>query len=144
MKTLKERFEAKVIIPPGFMGQCWGWSGTKLSHGYGMIHVNSRMQLAHRVSYELYVDPIPEGLCISHTCDNPSCTNPLHLYPRTHQENMADRDTKGRGFSKIARADAETIRVMYSSDQYTQKSLGKIFGLSQQHVGDIVNGKRWV
>src|ERR1035437_4417867 len=66
--------------------------------GYG--HLNrkgTRQQAAHRAVYETFVGPIPEGLHICHTCDNPPCCEPSHLFPGTAADNMHDRDRKGRG-----------------------------------------------
>src|SRR5688572_21396248 len=92
--SLQERFEAKVLKTAG----CWRWLATKNNKGYGMIGINAAIgkRLAHRVSYELYVGPIPDGLCVLHHCDNPECTRPDHLFLGTKKDNMADMDAKGR------------------------------------------------
>lgn len=90
--TLKERFEAKVQITPG----CWIWKAWTRGNGYGGMNDDGRFLMAHRVSYELYVGPIPDGLIIMHKCDNPRCVNPDHLRPGTLSENTLDAIQKGR------------------------------------------------
>jgi hypothetical protein len=49
------------------------------------------MEAAHRISYELAVGPIPEGLEVDHTCRNKGCVRPSHLRPATHKQNMENR-----------------------------------------------------
>lgn len=56
---------------------CWIWQGSGVR--YGALRVDGRMRLAHRVSYETFVGPIPDGLELDHLCRTPKCINPAHL-----------------------------------------------------------------
>lgn len=75
---------------------CWNWTAGKDRQGYGILKLNRSMKKAHRVSYEYYVGPVPEGLLVCHNCDNPTCVNPTHLFTGTHQDNNQDKVNKGR------------------------------------------------
>lgn len=66
---------------------CWEWQAAKNREGYGSFGLRGKMRSAHRVSYELFVGPIPAGLQIDHLCRNPSCVRPDHLEPVTPREN---------------------------------------------------------
>lgn len=66
---------------------CWIWQKSLQKDGYGQISVKGRMKLAHRVSYELQVGPIPRELELDHLCRVRSCVNPAHLEPVTSREN---------------------------------------------------------
>lgn len=83
--TVLERLDASTVRHPG---GCWIWTGTLYSNGYGSIYVDGRVSLTHRVSYEIRVSKVPEGLEIDHLCRVRSCLNPEHLEPVTHAENM--------------------------------------------------------
>lgn len=85
-----------VRITPG----CWEWTDYRLPFGYGRIYdgATRRMLLTHRVSYELHHGPIPDGLIVRHTCDNPPCVNPDHLELGTRVDNMQDCVQRGRNF----------------------------------------------
>lgn len=84
--TLEQRFLAKV----NKTDTCWLWTGSKSvgrRAGYGELRVGDKVKKAHRVSYELYVGPIPEGMMLDHICHTPACVNPTHLRPCTNKQN---------------------------------------------------------
>ena len=95
---LKTRFWAKVKKGDG----CWEWQAQNVN-GYGRIRINGKLVLSHRVVWEMNNGKIPNGIDILHSCDNPSCVNPKHLWAGTHQENMKDRDNKNRNGNRYRR-----------------------------------------
>jgi len=93
-KPLIGRLLSKVKIND--VTDCWEFQGGKNNIGYGMIRDDLKMRTTHRVSYEEHKGPIPPGLCVMHSCDNPICCNPLHLSLGTHKQNTQDMFSKGR------------------------------------------------
>jgi len=82
--TLEQRFIAKV----GSRDGCWKWTAFVDKAGYARIGLGRNQVLyGHRVSYELYVGPIPDGMEIDHKCRNRSCVNPDHLQPVSRKRN---------------------------------------------------------
>lgn len=67
---------------------CWEWLRAMYSNGYGAVGYQGRQRLVHRISYEVFVGPIPEGLTLDHLCRNRACINPSHLEPVTQRENL--------------------------------------------------------
>lgn len=149
------RFWSKVKTGP--IQECWEWQGTKDRRGYG--HMSSRRGMspykAHRVSYELVIGQIPDGMEVCHKCDNPSCVNPTHLFIGTHQENMADAFKKGRinnynhecgedhSSSKLTWNDVYEIRNVVPSGEFTQRQLAQKYGVCRDTIRNIVSGKYW-
>jgi hypothetical protein len=96
--SLKSRLDAHVSVDP--TSGCWHWTGSINKGGYGKIRVESRSQLAHRISFILSGKILPEGKILDHTCHKPDgscpggsaclhrrCINPDHLEPVTHLDN---------------------------------------------------------
>lgn len=77
-------------------GECWLWTASLDSAGYGQININRRLVLSHRYSFSLANGPIPPGMLVCHTCDTPRCVRPDHLFLGTHADNAADMCRKGR------------------------------------------------
>jgi len=91
IETLPYRFWAKVDQS----GECWTWTASQTG-GYGLIGTPKGNDRAHRVSWVMANGPIPDGLHVLHTCDNPLCVRPDHLFLGTNEDNIMDRIKKGR------------------------------------------------
>ncbi len=99
-KSLAQRLAARVDTSGGLFA-CWPISGAHTARGYGVISRGGRdgaQTTTHRVALELALGrPLAPGMYACHTCDNPPCCNPAHLFEGTHDENVADMVAKGRG-----------------------------------------------
>lgn len=80
------RYWAKVN--KGLENECWEWVGAKNSKGYGQFSINGKSTSTHRISYAMHHGEILPGLIVCHTCNNPPCVNPKHLYMGTNTDNM--------------------------------------------------------
>lgn len=82
--------------------ECWPWTGSMSSKGYGAICRASKFIGAHRLSWEIANGSrIPSGKVICHSCDNPKCVNPSHLLLGTQADNVRDMYAKGRGANQL-------------------------------------------
>lgn len=80
---------------------CWLWVGSvRNSGGYGNFWADGHHITAHRFSYEFFVESIPKGMQVCHTCDMRRCVNPDHLWLGTNKENNQDMLNKGRHVSQ--------------------------------------------
>lgn len=139
---LRDKYE---ISPNG----CWEWRAGIDRNGYGRVSINGKYQIASRVSYSIFTGD-PSGLLVCHSCDNPTCINPAHLFLGTYKDNYDDMVAKGRRKSadlkgsrnpnsKLDEATVSLIRAAYGS----QSAIGKQFGVSQRTVSRIRNGSSW-
>lgn len=129
---------------------CWPWTGSKVS-GYGCVGWNGKIRKAHRVAWEITHSECPTG-DVLHTCDNPVCCNPNHLFLGTHADNMSDMVRKGRSSRKFGEANGRAvltseqvrvIRATYAAGGISQQALANQFGVHQTAISKIVRHISW-
>jgi hypothetical protein len=130
--------------------RCLEWQAKTNRQRYGLIPVGGQWQLAHRWAYATFRNAIPRGMCVLHKCDNPSCVEVAHLFIGTNQDNIRDRDAKGRGpvgtrnpMSKLDEATVLEIRKSYATGAYSQARLASERGVSRELIREIVHGRIW-
>ena len=137
--------------------ECWPWLGSVTKNGYGRTWINDYGYYAHRVIFDLvYPNTITlsapkdtdESGFLLHTCDNPSCCNPKHLFVGTHAENMADKVAKNRQKRfptdtgprcKLTMEQARQARKLKLEGAST-RDLAKQFGLSLPSMKTLLRG----
>ncbi len=133
---------------------CHEWTGTRSQRGYGRLLVNGMQRYAHRVVYSREVGEIPEGMCVCHKCDTPSCVNPEHLFLGAPADNTADMMQKGRNVfqshhgenhwkARLSAEDVAEIRRLYAAGGVRQADLAGRYSLSVAYVSQIVRGEAW-
>lgn len=139
--TLKEHWSRYVTEQPE--GACWIWQGSKDKDGYGKFCHDGKHLRAHRASYEIHKEQIPKGKMICHTCDNPSCVNPEHLFLGDSRINTIDMVQKNRGsLQKLTPADVLKIRVLLA-DGLGVEDIAVMYGVHPYTIRRIRNGRRW-
>lgn len=122
---------------------CWIWEASFFKHNrgfkYGAFGVGKKTYPAHRFSYMAYIGDIPEKLLVCHTCDNPSCVNPKHLFLGTYKDNNIDKINKGRGGKKLT---PEKIMEIRNATLSTRK-IADVYSISQGTVMKILQRKIW-
>ena len=92
MRPLRTRIRENVVVD--LKSGCWQWQASFNTHGYGQLGIGSRLDgsrrlaTAHRVAYQEFVGPVPDGLELDHLCRNRACCNPEHLEPVPHHVNI--------------------------------------------------------
>lgn len=131
---------------------CWWWIGGKDLDGYGVFRgvvAGTTFNRAHRYSYALHTGDLLVGRQACHTCDNPSCVNPEHLFSGTAKDNMDDMIAKGRqrnapkgelnGHAVLTQAQARAI--LGDARPYT--AIAADYGVTPMTVSDIKNKHSW-
>jgi hypothetical protein len=145
--TVKERLDLYTAQSPE---GCWEWRASKDARGYGRLNVGNVPQLAHRLSWQFRVGPIPDGAQVLHRCDNPGCVRPDHLFLGDHAANMADMNGKGRGRPGLVQGEAhgcakltdEQVREIRASEGPSH-IIAERYGISGRQVRAIRNREAW-
>lgn len=156
--SIREKFELRFIPEPN--SGCWLWEGNNRSNDSGSMTYgrfsftdeNGRevRKTASRVSYEIYVGPIPEGMFVCHKCDTPLCVNPSHLFIGTRQDNIDDMERKGRNkvptgskhpCTKLTESDVWNMCELFLYGGMSRHDVASYFGVTYNTVKQIFSGK---
>lgn len=154
-KTQDELYDPKVILrfveklKEGENG-CLEWTGKLNADGYGDISIGGRENQtkvrAHRwaLGFAMGGVVLPSEIFACHSCDNPACVCPTHLFPGTNQDNMDDMVSKGRSSLLVTNrklTDDQVLEIRQSNEFGTV--LSKRYGVSEGTVSEIKNNKIW-
>jgi len=135
--------------------ECIEWDGYRHKSGYGQTSkIDGRQHYAHRRAWEMIHGPIPDGLHVLHSCDNPPCVNVAHLHLGTHADNMREANERdrirrrkntygGEWKSKLGLEQVAEIRAALLLG-CRPRDLAKLFEVSSAVIGQIARGKNWV
>ena len=140
---------------------CWEWTGATVNGGYGVMGIGRRGEgnvRVHRLAWEIWRGPIPDGMWVLHRCDNPPCFRPDHLFLGSHADNMADMTAKRRhrtqvrpesiargerhGSAKLSEEEVRAIRALHAEGR-TAAAIADQYGLSASTIGAIVRREGW-
>lgn len=133
---------------------CWPWNACVDRKGYGKFSLRRGINTAaHRVAYALTYGIVPDGACVCHSCDNPLCCNPAHLWLGTVFENNTDMITKGRfriarhdGIhnprARLTEFDVYSIRTRVQNGE-TRAAIAREYGVSYSTIDHAVRGISW-
>jgi hypothetical protein len=151
-RPIKERLMERIFKNPS--NGCWEWQGYKMSSGHGRIGYRDKVYLTHRISYEIYVGSIPDGMQVNHHCDNGCCVNPEHLFIGTQKDNMTDCKNKKRNFripamrgeknplAQLTNEQAKEIRKKLAKG-ITGIKLAKEYNISTHVISRINTGRTY-
>lgn len=160
-ETFVNRFWAKVDkngpIPEHRpeLGNCWIWTGTLDTHGYGVIGRGSGgagLERAPRAAWMMLVGKIPNKFGALHKCDNPRCVRVSHIWTGNQFHNMSDCSFKNRmntpnrvgennGRSRLTCEQVDNIRTLYPS--LTKSQLSRLFRVTKTNINYIILRKTW-
>lgn len=130
-------------------GGCWLWTGSRSHRGYGQFcttYEGHKFWKAHRFSWYIHNGEIPKGMYVLHTCDNPWCVNPEHLWLGTHAENQIDKVNKmrhqhGERVHTAKLTEGQVLEILASDERY--EDIAVRYSIHPGHVSKIKTGRAW-
>lgn len=150
--TVNKNQTARFIdkIRRGTSEECWEWTASKTSFGYGKLLVDGKLVGAHRLAFELWQGAIPAGLSVLHSCDNPSCVNPNHLFLGTQKDNIQDCIAKRRlcpgagvRHARSSFTEKQILEIRELAQHISHRELARRMGVSSQCIDSIVRRRTW-
>lgn len=149
----KNRFFSKIGYT-AIEDRCWEWQGSHRGMGYGQFFLlqsgKETCVSATRTSFYIHNDIYPADKNVLHSCDNPKCVNPKHLFLGTLSDNTQDMLKKDRHnaekgsnhhAAKLTEEKVLYIRSVYNG--LNGKRLALKYNVSYAAIYDIVNRRRW-
>jgi len=127
-------------------GDCWLWLKGKDKDGYGQCQSSfygkhHKVSRSHQLSFVAFKGEIPEGKIVCHTCDNPSCCNPEHLYAGSWQDNVEDCIKRGRYISGSQKDMSFYDPILATKGKMNCFEAAKIFNLSFSRICQVWRGE---
>jgi hypothetical protein len=138
MTAEMEKFWARVKKEDG----CWKWLGRSLPKGRGYMWWNGKNITAPRIMWEVtHGAAPPKGHSVCHSCDNPNCVNPAHLWLGTQSANLEDAASKKR----IGKMTPELVRQMRAEHKAgaSMRAIARKYGMSTFPVKEAISGRAW-
>lgn len=146
-ESSRQRFSTKYEL--NSINGCWEWKTSFHPTGYGAFWFRGDSRYAHRVSWIFNRGEITDSLHVLHRCDNPRCVNPDHLFLGTQQDNVADRDRKGRGAKvigpkrKFSPVDVRRICDLHNRSGITLTALSKMYNCTLGTIKKVADGTHY-
>jgi hypothetical protein len=132
--------EGMTINEPRTQAGCIETDWARDGKGYGLKYLHGRNLRAHRWAWELAHGPIPDGMLVCHTCDNPPCVNVAHLFLRHGRSARQHGVSNGR--AKLTEADVYAIRNRHAAGE-SASDIASAYGMNPTTIRRIVSGRYW-
>lgn len=127
---------------------CWLFQGPLSDSGYPRVWIKDVEYVGTRIAYLDFYGEQPGEMQVCHSCDTPTCMNPRHFFLGTHDDNMADRQIKGRQYRgarhHLAKLSEDQVREILDLEGTKSSSeIGQLYGVSKSTIKAIFQGRNW-